>query len=303
MRLLGLIAAASTLLAACGSRDEGAAAPAREGAQAAPPVSSAPASPSAGTAAAAGWNLRSRGDDVELALRPQSGDPTLSLSCSAKAKSLRLEMPGFRPIGSEERLSFGSGGEVVALVARGSPRDPSHKAAVSGAGPVPSNLAALIGGPVSVSYGAQKSGPHPAPPSALALAFVAACRPAPGATPALAPAAPAGSPGPCRIQDGARLSVAPLRAVGTEPFWGARIEGRCVTYSHPDDQKGTRIWTRFVPAPGGGRWSGSLGGRPFELEIRPRPGCSDGMSDRRYPLAAELLVGGERRRGCAEPAS
>lgn len=119
------------------------------------------------------------------------------------------------------------------------------------------------------------------------------------ASPAPIAASPAS---PCLVQDGKPVTVAALRAVGTEPFWGADIRGRCVTYSHPDDQKGTRVWTRFAPGPGGGTWSGSLGGRRFELRIRSQAGCSDGMSDRRYPLAAELLVGGERRTGCAEPA-
>jgi uncharacterized membrane protein len=117
-----------------------------------------------------------------------------------------------------------------------------------------------------------------------------------------APAAPAAAASPCLVQDGKPVTVAALRAVGTEPFWGAHIQGRCVTYSHPEDQKGIRIWTRFIPGPGGGTWSGSLGGRRIELRVRPRAGCSDGMSDRRYPLAAELLVGGERRTGCVEPA-
>lgn len=106
---------------------------------------------------------------------------------------------------------------------------------------------------------------------------------------------------PCLVQDGKALSAPALRAVGTEPFWGARVEGRCVTYSHMEDQKGTRIWTRFTPAPGGGAWSGTLGGKSFELRIRPQRGCSDGMSDKRFPLAADLIVGGEKRSGCAEP--
>ena len=101
------------------------------------------------------------------------------------------------------------------------------------------------------------------------------------------------------MQGDERLDVRPLRAIGTEPFWGAQIEGRCVTYSHPDDQKGTRIWTRYAPAPGGGTWSGALGGARFELRTRAEPGCFDGMSDRRYPIAVDLLVNGERRRGCA----
>jgi uncharacterized membrane protein len=106
--------------------------------------------------------------------------------------------------------------------------------------------------------------------------------------------------GACLMQDGLRLTVKPLRAVGTEPFWGARIQGRCVTYSHPEDQKGTRVWTRYSPNPGGGTWSGAIGGKRFELRTTPQPGCSDGMSDRRYSIAVELLVNGERRTGCAK---
>jgi uncharacterized membrane protein len=103
------------------------------------------------------------------------------------------------------------------------------------------------------------------------------------------------------MQGSERLQLAPLRAIGTEPFWGARIEGRCVTYSHPENQAGTRVWTRYTPAPNGGTWSGALGGQRFELRTRAAPGCSDGMSDRRYPIAVDLQVGGERRQGCAEP--
>jgi uncharacterized membrane protein len=115
------------------------------------------------------------------------------------------------------------------------------------------------------------------------------------------PAASAAA-GPCLVQDGKPVTVAALRATGTEPFWGARVEGRCVTYSHPEDQKGSRVWTRFTPAPGGGTWSGLLDGKRFELRIQPRRGCSDGMSDKSYPLSADLVVGGEKRSGCAEPA-
>src|SRR5688572_21982605 len=54
---------------------------------------------------------------------------------------------------------------------------------------------------------------------------------------------PAGPGTPCLMQGSERLSVRPQRAVGTEPFWSARIEGRCVLYSHPEDQDGTRVWT------------------------------------------------------------
>jgi uncharacterized membrane protein len=105
----------------------------------------------------------------------------------------------------------------------------------------------------------------------------------------------------CLMQGNDRLNNEPIRAIGTEPFWGARIEGRCVTYSTPDDQKGTRIWTRHSPAPNGGAtWTGQFAGKPFKLRTRPQADCSDGMSDNRYPMAVELTVSGEERRGCAE---
>ena len=105
----------------------------------------------------------------------------------------------------------------------------------------------------------------------------------------------------CLIQDGEELRITPVRAIGTEPFWGAQVEGRCVTYSTPEDQKGTRIWTRFNPGPDGGVWVGTFEGKPFKLVTRLRQGCSDGMSDRNYPLDAMLVVRGEERNGCAAP--
>jgi uncharacterized membrane protein len=103
------------------------------------------------------------------------------------------------------------------------------------------------------------------------------------------------------MQDGIPLPPIELRAVGTEPFWGARVEGRCLTYSHPEDQAGTRIWTRFTGKPDAGEWRGAYGGKIFILRTREHPNCSDGMSDRRYPLAIELTVRGEQRSGCAAP--
>jgi uncharacterized membrane protein len=135
-------------------------------------------------------------------------------------------------------------------------------------------------------------------PQDLARSFATACNDAPPST-----SSPTGQVSACLMQGDKRLSVGPLRAIGTEPFWGARIEGRCVTYSNPEDQQGTRVWTRYSAntVGGGGTWSGTLEGRPFVLTTRPQPGCSDGMSDNRYPIAVDLTVGGEERRGCARP--
>jgi uncharacterized membrane protein len=308
MRMMGL-AAAAALIAGCqqaaeqnGTANQATVVPGAPGASAAQPAGAAGAGLGAG-ASSSTWDLQSSGEGTALVF-PATGTAAIRLFCPAGGKTLLVNVPAFRPIGSEERLSFGSGGTVIALVAdtRGDPL----RGGVSGTGPAPSELADLVAGPVSASYGSQASGPHPAPPAALASAFAGACRDGKPAKPPQPAPVPIPAPpvaGACLKQGSETLAVKPLRAVGTEPFWGARIEGRCVTYSHPDDQKGTRVWTRYSPgAGGGGTWSGTLGGKPFELRARPQAGCSDGMSDRRYPLAVDLTVGGEKRSGCAEPA-
>lgn len=221
----------------------------------------------------------------------------MSLTCASGENRLQINVSAFMPIGSEDRLSFGSGGEVEALVADF--RGDRLLGGVSAEGMVPANLEALTGGSIFASYGAQTSGPHPSVPREIAGSFVAACRSGTSRAPRASTSDPAVSP--CLMQDGQKLSVQSLRAIGTEPFWAARIEGRCVTYSHPEDQQGTRMWTRFTPTPNGGVWSGALGGRQFELRTRAAPGCSDGMSDKNYPVAVDLLVNGEQRKGCAGP--
>ena len=110
---------------------------------------------------------------------------------------------------------------------------------------------------------------------------------------------PAISAGACRTQDGGELPRKRLRAVGTEPFWGAEVDGRCVTYSTPENQTGTRVWTHYDAA--SNQWEGVLDDKSFKLTIEAHEGCSDGMSDRSFPLVAIVEVGGEERRGCAQP--
>ena len=245
------------------------------------------------------WTLSSGSEGAVLSVAA-AGRTALRLACPPGAGRLRANVPQFAPVASEERLSLGQGGEVVALVA-----DTSGDAMLGGVSadaPVPANLRGLLSGHVSASYGTRVSGPHPVPPAALVSAFVAACAPSapderatrdPQGTSAVAPV------GACRMQDGRAIAANRLRAVGTEPFWGARIEGRCVTYSHPDAPSGTRVWTRFTGTARAGEWSGALDGKPFVLRTREHAGCSDGMSDTRYPIEVSLTVGGERRSGCA----
>ncbi len=294
---LGVIMVVTMALAACGGRDDSRdphAGP--TDLPVTPAIQNFAATPVEGRAPADRWALQSSNEGVALALTGAATGTAMRLSCPSGQRTLAVNVPGFRPVRSEERMSFGSGGEAEALVA--DTAGDARRGGVSASGAVPAKLAALIGGPVSASYGDQQSGPHPAPPPGLSRAFVAACN-------AVSDDGREGArerdASPCMTQGSERLRVRPLRAVGTEPFWAARIEGRCVTYSHPDDQDGTRVWTRYDAGAGGGEWSGSLGGQHFELRTRAAPGCSDGMSDIRYPIAVELIVHGERRNGCAQP--
>jgi len=251
------------------------------------------------------WDIQASGEGAALVVDDDAGKTVLRLFCAAGNSKLVVNVPGFDPIASEERLSFGQGGEVEALVADSS--GDSARGGVTAEGPVPENLSALLSGRVSASYGAQVSGPHPAPPEVLVTAFASACsngapdagNPPPASTDP-PPPVPAGV-SPCLTQDGRAVPGNSLRAIGTEPFWSAVVNGRCVTYSHPEDTMGTRVWTKFSGSAANGAWSGSLNGKPFVMRTRPQAACSDGMSDNRYPIAVSLTVSGEQRSGCAEP--
>lgn len=243
---------------------------------------------------ASGWDLHSGARGVGLVLGP-AAKVAIRLFCPAGERRLLVNVPAFRPIGSEERLSFGGGGDAVALVA--DTKGDAERGGVSGTGPTPDNLEALLSGPLSASYGAQTSGPHPAPPEQLAAAFAAACT---GSGEKSAPAGAADEISACRKEEGEIIPANALKAVGTEPFWAARINGRCVTYMTPENQQGTRIWTSFDGSRDSGVWTGYYKDQRFVFRTRPAPGCSDGMSDKRYPVGVTLVVEGEERLGCAE---
>jgi uncharacterized membrane protein len=264
----------------------------------------APAGDAAGNrearaAPAEGWQFDSGREGPALVLSGDGGAAAIRLLCPAGEKRLLVNVPSFEPVGSEERLSFGQGGEVEALVA--DVGGDFVRGGVTGSGAIPVNLVDLLSGQVAASYGSQTSGPHPTPPAALVNRFAEACS---GAAPnggSGTDGAAAGAVSACLVQDGKRIPENRLHAVGTEPFWAAKVEGRCVTYSHPENQDGTRVWTTFSGSAENGRWAGALDNQRFVMVTSPQAGCSDGMSDKRYPIAVTLTVRGEQRRGCAEP--
>ena len=249
------------------------------------------------------WAFEGDGGGAMLALARTSGEVEIRIGCRSDARELLVNAPSFRPVGSEERMTVGSGGTAETLVAN--PSGDRVRGGVTATGRVPDNLEALLSGEIGANYGSQDSGPHPPLPSELLRRFVAACQPGngQGASGEEGPAtSDEGSSSACLTgRDGRAIPANSIQATGTEPFWAARVEGRCVTYMTPDDQSGTRVWTEFSGTAANGAWSGFLDERPFVMRTRREQGCSDGMSDKRYPIAVTLTVKGEERRGCAEP--
>ena len=122
-----------------------------------------------------------------------------------------------------------------------------------------------------------------------AVALSACSQPAEKAPP------PAAEP---RVLAGVDLDQ-PLRVLGTEPFWAVDITPQGLTYSGvgrteqkaansgPALQGTVAIWTEQTEAKA-----------PMVVTLMATD-CSDGMSDRTYPLTAKVEVGGETLAGCA----
>ena len=111
---------------------------------------------------------------------------------------------------------------------------------------------------------------------------------------AAAPSAPA-EPAAAALRLPARFT-----ALGTEPFWAAKVDGPRLTYSTPEDQAGQAIAVTRTPHADRIDVVGSLGGQRMTLIVSAGP-CSDGMSDTVYPFAVRRRLGDDEQRGCAKP--
>jgi uncharacterized membrane protein len=91
----------------------------------------------------------------------------------------------------------------------------------------------------------------------------------------------------------------PVQAVGTEPFWGLEITASTLSF--------TRLESAPVTADNPGptvqgttaTYEASTGGETLEVRLIATE-CSDGMSDRTYPLTAIVKLGETTLNGCAE---
>jgi uncharacterized membrane protein len=128
--------------------------------------------------------------------------------------------------------------------------------------------------------------------AALAVLALAAC------SPAEAPDQPDTPPAPTPVLGGVDLA-GPLRALGTEPFWSVDLTGTEMVYTTPEppEQRAPRPDPLIQGTTA--TWEAETAdGTTLKVTLIATE-CSDGMSDRTYPLTAMVKVGDRDLTGCA----
>ncbi|WP_372708418.1 COG3650 family protein [Brevundimonas sp.] len=131
----------------------------------------------------------------------------------------------------------------------------------------------------------------------MRLPVLAACS-QPADSPVEAPIAPMAS----AVLAGVDLTK-PVRVGGNEPFWSIELTGMEMVYSGVDRPE------QRAPQPAANvqgtvaAFAGTTtAGNPLKVTLTATE-CSDGMSDREYPLSALVEIGEETLTGCAASAS
>lgn len=133
--------------------------------------------------------------------------------------------------------------------------------------------------------------------TALAILGLSACSPS-----AEAPAASEPAPAAAPVLAGIDLTR-PLRALGTEPFWAVELTGSELVYSGVDRPEQRAPQGQPVIQGTMAIWEATTTtGTPLSITLTATE-CSDGMSDRTYPLTAMVKVGEETLTGCAAAVS
>ena len=132
--------------------------------------------------------------------------------------------------------------------------------------------------------------------AALAALALAAC------SPAAEPARPEAAPEPAPVLGGVDLTR-PVRVLGNEPFWAVEMTGTEMVFTTPD-RPGRRA-RRPDPLVQGttATWeTETADGAALSVTLVATE-CSDGMSDRTYPLTAIVKLGDLTLTGCAASAT
>jgi len=137
---------------------------------------------------------------------------------------------------------------------------------------------------------------------AAAFLILAACSPAHKADVASAESAAASAvmsaitppPGePTHFLGGVDLDKS-ITLVGTEPFWNILFGDGRMVFSSPDSHTGETTTMPFILTKAGAEWHG----KDMDIYLTAIR-CSDGMSDRGYPLKAVVHIGSTVLKGCA----
>jgi len=90
-----------------------------------------------------------------------------------------------------------------------------------------------------------------------------------------------------------------LRAVGTEPFWAVEMTNDYLKFSLAGEAEATAQNSGPTMTPGVATWNASTGDGKVLKIVLTGDKCSDGMSDREYPLTAKVDLGDQHYKGCA----
>ncbi|WP_297799249.1 hypothetical protein [uncultured Brevundimonas sp.] len=102
-----------------------------------------------------------------------------------------------------------------------------------------------------------------------------------------------------RLLAGVDLDKA-IVALGNEPFWNIDIDGQKAAYSDPELTTPVEGTVQGPVITGNvAEWRASLSNGTHAVLTIAGTDCSDGMSDRTYPLAARLQLGETTYTGCA----
>jgi len=91
----------------------------------------------------------------------------------------------------------------------------------------------------------------------------------------------------------------PISARGNEPFWALSIDGKAFRLTRPDHPDVTAEAPGASIAAGRATWIAKTPeGQQITVSLYASE-CSDGMSDLKYPMTAEVVMLNESLRGCA----
>ena len=128
--------------------------------------------------------------------------------------------------------------------------------------------------------------------AALSLVILSAC------SEAVEAPQPAPAPEQPPVLAGVDLSR-PVRALGTEPFWGVDLTGTELVYAGADRPEQRAPQPRpLIQGTTATYEAVTSAGTSISVMLAATE-CSDGMSDRTYPLSAVVRLGDETLTGCA----